>query len=236
MLFRSEYLLSEAAESESRFEFLVEAACLGLFGNGNGGMINAPDNGRTYQLRSIELRVYNDSAVQLYADLSILKDMVDHMGGTARGAQALHVANEAINACMDLEKALEITRTFLEATNSAGAHDVYAVGHCHIDTAWLWDYGETRRKTARSWASQLEFMERHDSEFKFVCSQMQQLAWLQQDYPQLFERIQAHAASGQFIPIGGSWVEMDANMPCGESFIRQFLYGQHFCKDRKSVV
>ena len=23
-------------------------------------------------------------------------------------------------------------------------HEVYAVGHCHIDTAWLWPYRETR--------------------------------------------------------------------------------------------
>lgn len=229
---RCEYLLTEEAKP-GEFNFLIEAACLGLFGNGNGGTINAPDNGRTFDLRRVELRVYNDLAMRLYDDLCILKDMVDHIGGTVRGAEALHVANEAINACTgdDLEKAYSITREFLSQNNSSSAHDVFAVGHCHIDTAWLWDYGETRRKTARSWASQLEFMERHDGDFKFVCSQMQQLEWLKQDYPQLFARVQHHVTKGQFIPIGGSWVEMDANMPSGESFIRQFLYGQRFCKE-----
>lgn len=42
-------------------------------------------------------------------------------------------------------------------------HHVLALGHCHIDLAWLWPYAETRRKIVRSWASQLELMERHRS-------------------------------------------------------------------------
>lgn len=36
-----------------------------------------------------------------------------------------------------------------------------SVGHCHIDCAWLWPYAETRRKVARSWATQLELFNRH---------------------------------------------------------------------------
>jgi len=35
------------------------------------------------------------------------------------------------------------------------------MGHCHIDTAWLWPFSETRRKTARSWSSQLRLMEEY---------------------------------------------------------------------------
>jgi alpha-mannosidase len=43
-------------------------------------------------------------------------------------------------------------------------------------------------------------------------SQAQQYEWLQQDYPGLFERIQGAAAKQRFVPVGGTWVEMDANM------------------------
>ncbi|ORX62481.1 hypothetical protein BCR32DRAFT_251720 [Anaeromyces robustus] len=35
----------------------------------------------------------------------------------------------------------------------------------------------------------------------------------------------------QFIPIGNTWVEMDCNIPSGESFVRQFLYGTKFFKE-----
>ncbi|KAJ7388842.1 Alpha-mannosidase 2C1 [Desmophyllum pertusum] len=41
-------------------------------------------------------------------------------------------------------------------------------------------------------------------------------------------RSRCSPAKGQFIPVGGTWVEMDGNIPSGESFIRQFLVGQDF--------
>ena len=43
-------------------------------------------------------------------------------------------------------------------------------------------------------------------------SQAQQYEWLRQDYPGLFERIRQAAAEGRFVPVGGTWVEMDANI------------------------
>lgn len=42
--------------------------------------------------------------------------------------------------------------------------------------------------------------------------QAQQYEWLRQDYPGLFERIRQAAAEGRFVPVGGTWVEMDANI------------------------
>ena len=65
-------------------------------------------------------------------------------------------------------------------------------------------------------------------EFKFACSQAQQYEWVETLYPNLFEEIKVKVKSGQFIPIGGTWVEMDCNIPSGESFVRQFLYGQRY--------
>ena len=85
--------------------------------------------------------------------------------------------------------------------------ELTAVGHCHIDTAWLWPYAETKRKCARSWATQLRIMERYPK-YKFACSQAQQYAWVQQDYPGLFTEIQNAVTNGNFIPVGGTWVEM----------------------------
>jgi alpha-mannosidase len=240
---RCEYMLSDEAIGGKSHAFLIEAACNDLFGNGNGGLINPPDSGRHYKLSALELVVYNETTMSLMADLRIMKEMIKTLTvDSLRGADALSLANSVINSigrpgCSEevqdeISKALSLTRKFLGIKNSQSAHTVYALGHCHIDTAWLWDYSETRRKCARSWSSQLEFMTREGfSDFRFVCSQMQQYDWVRQDYPRLFERIKEAVAKGQFVPIGGSWVEMDANMPSGESFIRQFLYGQLFTKE-----
>lgn len=67
-------------------------------------------------------------------------------------------------------------------------------------------------------------------EHKFTASQAQQFEWMQQLYPKLYERIKRYAARGQFLPVGGTWIEMDCNIPSGESFVRQFLLGQTFFK------
>ena len=104
---------------------------------------------------------------------------------------------------------------------------VYAIGHCHIDTCWLWPWAETKRKVARSWANQCNLMDRYP-EHRFTCSQAQQYKWLEQLYPALYDRVKAKVKKGTFQPVGGSWVEHDTNMPSGESLVRQFLYGQRF--------
>jgi len=104
---------------------------------------------------------------------------------------------------------------------------VHALGHCHIDTAWLWTYAETRRKTIRSWSTQLALLASVPvGAHSFLASQAQQYDWLRRDAPELFARLRAAAPA--FAPVGGAWVEMDANLPSGEAMLRQFLYGQRF--------
>ena len=38
----------------------------------------------------------------------------------------------------------------------------------------------------------------------------------------------ARIADGQWLPVGGTWVEPDCNLPSGEALVRQFLVGQRF--------
>ena len=130
-------------------------------------------------------------------------------------------------------KGREIARKYIGNVDSSKVYEtdekpiVYAVGHCHIDTCWLWPWAETKRKVARSWANQCNLMDRYP-EHRFTCSQAQQYKWLEQLYPSLYDRVKAKVKKGTFQPIGGSWVEHDTNMPSGESLVRQFLYGQRF--------
>jgi alpha-mannosidase len=65
-------------------------------------------------------------------------------------------------------------------------------------------------------------------EYRFACSQAQQYSWIKQRNPDLYRRIQERVEGGQFIPVGGSWIEPDCNIPSGESLVRQFLLGQSF--------
>ena len=137
-------------------------------------------------------------------------------------------SDEAVDRCRKIAKTYlggDIDSSEVYKTDHGAI--VTAIGHCHIDTCWLWPWAETKRKVARSWSNQCDLMDRYP-ELRFACSQAQQYKWLKQYYPSLYDRVKEKVKQGTFNPIGGSWVEHDTNMPSGESLIRQFLYGQRF--------
>jgi alpha-mannosidase len=111
-------------------------------------------------------------------------------------------------------------------------------GHAHLDLAWLWPMEETRRKARRTFASVLGLMDRYE-EFNFNQSSAQLYEWVEKDAPELFERVKERVAEGRWEPVGGSWVEADCQIPSGESFVRQLLYGQRYFEGkfgRRSTV
>lgn len=232
---RAEYIISDSAQASQTVKFYIEMACNTMFGAGLNGQINAPQIDRYFTLKTAELVCVDKLACDIWYDFQIIAGMAKEMSAdTQRGCEALSVANDIINAFHTDDKstwsvAKAIGTKFLNKEGGSTRESVYAIGHAHIDTAWLWPYEETKRKCARSWATQIDLMDRFP-DYKFACSQAQQFEWVMELYPGLFERIKEKAASGQFIPIGGTWVEMDCNVPSGEAFVRQFLYGQRFMK------
>lgn len=105
------------------------------------------------------------------------------------------------------------------------------VGHAHIDVAWLWTIDQTRLKTARTFASSLDLMERYP-EFIFLASQPQLYRFVSEDYPELYKRIIKKIHQGKWEAEGGMWVESDCNLTSGESLVRQFLYGKQFFNEQ----
>ncbi|WP_427173661.1 alpha-mannosidase [Arthrobacter sp. 92] len=116
----------------------------------------------------------------------------------------------------------------------ASAHKLVATGHAHIDSAWLWPVRETIRKCARTFSNVVALMD-DSPDFVFSCSSAQQLAWIKEFYPELFGRIREKVKAGQFVPVGGMWVESDTNMPGGEAMARQFVEGKKFFLDEFGV-
>lgn len=231
---RHEYIIPKAWHTGTH-QFYVEASMNGMFGNGE-----PPNENKSFYLSKADLVAPNTEAVALFNDFWIIKDCAKELEQNSWESHfGLQVANEIMNTFElgnhgSIKECRKIAENFLG--KNINSHKVYeskenafitAVGHCHIDTAWLWPFDETKRKAARSWSTQLDLMERYP-EHTFTCSQAQQYHWLKQDYPSLFSRVSKAVKQGKFEPIGGSWVEMDANMPSGEALARQFLYGQRF--------
>uniref|UniRef100_A0A8C4IA83 alpha-mannosidase n=1 Tax=Dicentrarchus labrax TaxID=13489 RepID=A0A8C4IA83_DICLA len=232
---KTSYILSDCLKDEEphSITLYVEVACNGLFGAGEGSMIAAPDPNRMFSVQKAELVVFNREVRELLTDFEMLIDIVKELGeGEQRGYQALFTVNEMVNLCdpcdpSSFSKVHSLAHNFFSQRNGESQHNTHAMGHCHIDSAWLWPYEETIRKCGRSWVTVIRLMEKNP-EFVFTCSQAQQFQWVKSWYPGLFSQIQHYVKKGQFIPVGGAWVEMDGNLPSGESMVRQFLEGQRF--------
>ncbi|MEM9950365.1 MAG: glycoside hydrolase family 38 C-terminal domain-containing protein [Chloroflexota bacterium] len=126
--------------------------------------------------------------------------------------------------------ALPQLRTAIDRLNAPSDITIHAVGHAHIDTAWLWTLDITRGKAVRTFHTVLHLMERYPN-YHFVQSQPQLYEYAREAFPDMFDSIKARVETGQWEPIGGMWVESDCNVPSGESLARQFLYGQRYFKD-----
>ncbi|KAF9459521.1 glycoside hydrolase family 38 protein [Collybia nuda] len=245
---RVEYIIPESARKQGIHEIVIESSCNGMFGvPWNGDTIAPPDMNRFFSLDSADLVVPNMEAWGLLWDFETLRQLVNSVpGNTPLQNRALLVANEIMNVFnkgdatavrASRKLAEEIFGEDWEAKGAKiydeGVKDaqIWGIGSCHIDTAWLWPYRVTQQKVARSWATQVDLMERYP-EHRFTCSSAQQYKWLEQLYPPLFERVKEKVLEGKFHPVGGSWVENDSNMPSGEGLIRQFLFGQRYFESR----
>jgi alpha-mannosidase len=227
---RGEYILTRKAAGGESLTLYVELAANHLFGEGYGN--DDPVN-QVGLLRQAEIAVFDREAWDLYWDFKVLADMASNLPlNTPRGGQALFAANEMVNRinldCRETwDAARKVAAEYFSAHNGDGQFNLSAVGHAHIDTAWLWPLAETRRKCTRTFSTAVAYMEDYPN-YIFACSQAQQYEWMKELQPALYEKIKAKVKSGQFIPTGGSWVEPDCNLPSGEALARQFMYGQLF--------
>ncbi|KAI5303246.1 hypothetical protein KEM56_007758 [Ascosphaera pollenicola] len=240
---RTLWIIPDAFRDGKEHTFFIEMACNKILGNSrNDDMVLPPDEDRMFELKVARILAVNLAARGLYFDYALICDAAHDLPEDTKSA---HDATQTCNRIMDAfiagngsqESILEGRKIAAEYIGSNVDSEtvyksdrepvVYGIGHCHIDTCWLWPFDETRRKTARSWSNQCDLMERYP-EHRFTCSSAQQYKWLKQDYPNVWNRVKHWIGKGAFQPVGGSWVEHDTNMPSGESLVRQFLYGQRF--------
>ncbi len=144
------------------------------------------------------------------------------------GAKAFR---ESAHAAADqLEAELEGLR---ERYSAAKRPVVTAVGHGHLDVAWLWQTRHTREKTARTFSIATALMDRYP-DYVFLHTTPQVFAWLKSDYPEIYERTKKRVLDGRFEAAGAMWLESDCNLVSGESLVRQILYGQRFLREEFS--
>ncbi len=194
-----------------------------------------------YRLARADLAVLDEQVWHLGLDVEVLTQLMHELAfGDPRRHEILRALERALDA-LDLDDvagsaaaARDELAPALSRPANASAHRISAVGHAHIDSAWLWPLRETIRKTARTFANVTALAQEYP-EFMFACSQAQQYAWVKQHQPEVYRRMQEAAKAGQWVPVGGMWVEADGNLPGGEALARQLVHGKRYFLDEFGV-
>lgn len=230
---RPYYRLTRKARGGEKVDLHVEMAC-----NGFWGYFSCPGAERlpqTYDLKRVRLVQFDREAWELWVRFDTLHRLAGALPhGSHDRAATLAVAYDMLKVCYADDRstwktARAIGDKFFNAKQRGTSFHLSAIPEAHMDIAWLWPVDETKRKCARAFSAQLKLMDEYPGH-RFCVSQVIQFAWMKDLYPGLYARIKKRVKEGRMVPVGGSWLEPDSNMPNGESFARQLIWGQHFLR------
>ncbi|MEU4999215.1 glycoside hydrolase family 38 C-terminal domain-containing protein [Streptomyces sp. NPDC021622] len=194
-----------------------------------------------YKLARMDLAIFDETVWQLVIDLEVLGELMQELPEhSARRYAIVRAIGRALDTVdlQDVNGSAPAARAELEGVLATpaepSAHRISAVGHAHIDSAWLWPLRETVRKVARTTSNMTALIE-DEPDFVFAMSQAQQWAWVKEHRPEVWAKVKKAVADGRFVPAGGMWVESDTNMPGSEAMARQFVHGKRFFLDEFGI-
>ncbi|MDP8207079.1 MAG: glycoside hydrolase family 38 C-terminal domain-containing protein [Candidatus Electryonea clarkiae] len=108
------------------------------------------------------------------------------------------------------------------------------VCNSHIDPVWLWEWEEGLAETLSTFRTAARFCEEFDG-FVFCHNEALLYEWVNEYEPELFSLIKKLVKDGKWHIMGGWYIQPDCNMPSGEAFVRQILYGRRYFKENFDV-
>ncbi len=186
------------------------------------------------------LEVIDDPVEQLYYDLIVplesakilkLNDEDNSRRTLLKMSSAINTLDFRVPRSEQFYHSINVARELLKkefyTTIQENIPTVNAIGHTHIDIAWLWTVSQTKEKVLRSFSTVLDLMDRYP-DYKFMSSQPLLYQFVKEEAPDIFERIKERVKEGRWEVDGAMWLEADCNLPCGESLVRQILKGEEF--------
>lgn len=213
----------DKANGGEKVELWLDAGNNDLFGN-------LKNNGTVQRAC---LAICHSEMQSLYYDYEVLLKLLQQLPCDSARYQriqyALYKASITLNDFNEIEALAARAELAPELTKQNGDYSlkVSAIGHAHLDLAWLWPIRETIRKGARTFSNVLMLMDQYP-DFKFGASQAQLYQWMKDHYLALYQKIKKKVSEGNWDLLGAPWVEFDTNVSGGEALILQFLYGKKF--------
>ena len=186
------------------------------------------------------IAVCHDEVRALYYDFEVLLDFLKVLPESSPRYQQILTGLTAVTHLLyqGMQQVAREARAILAPLLAKRGGDptlrISAVGHAHMDLAWLWPLRETIRKGARTFATVLVMLERYP-DYIFAASQPQLYQWMKEYYPELYAKIKNEVQAGRIEPQGAMWVEPDVNVSGGEALARQILLGKHFFRQEFGV-
>ena len=118
-------------------------------------------------------------------------------------------------------------KLLMPASEEAKSYTFLCVGHAHIDMNFLWGYDETVGVVLDTFRTVLHIMDEYP-DFKFSQSQASVYRIVEENDPEMLERIKRRVCEGRWEITASTWVEADKNMPNGESQARHILYTKNY--------
>ncbi|MFQ6131326.1 MAG: alpha-mannosidase [Armatimonadota bacterium] len=109
------------------------------------------------------------------------------------------------------------------------AKRIFVVPHFHYDAAWQDTYEGYLRLCHRHILDALHIM-RSDPDYRFVLDQVALIRPFLERYPEQREPFKQLVAEGRLEIVCGMQLMPDANMPSGESFLKQIEMGKGWCR------
>lgn len=214
--------IAESAKGGETIDWWGDAGCNDLFGRFRSGT-----------LKEAVIAECREDVRALYYDVEVLLELAlqlpEDSSRRVQILQSLYDVSLFLNVLDEEEVRRARQRLAPELAKRGGdpTLTVSAVGHAHMDLAWLWPIRETIRKGARTFSTALRMMERYP-DYVFGASQPQLYQWIKEHYPGLYEQVKSRIAEGRWEIQGAMWVEPDSNVSGGEALVRQILYGKRF--------
>lgn len=179
-----------------------------------------------------DLRVLQEAVQCLPEDSSNKYIIMNHIDQSLNKLDMRDPYSDCFYQCM--QEADHILHDNLYGEDMDEKITITCIGHTHIDMAWLWDLDQTRFKAKRSFSTVLSYMKQYP-DFIFMHSSPQLYYFIKEDDPELYSAIKERIKEKRWEPEGAMWVEADCNIPCGESLIRQIIFGKTFIKEEFGI-
>jgi len=112
---------------------------------------------------------------------------------------------------------------------------IHLIANAHIDPVWLWRWPEGVNEMISTCQSAVNLMKEYP-ELTFSKGESINYEWIEKISPELFEIIKQRIKENRWEIVNGWVVQPDCNIPNGESFIRQSLYGKKFFRNKLNTA